>query len=175
MPLWLLGIGGWLKEAASAAFGWIRTNPLLALVIGLGCLSAWLWHGWDKADQRIAQIEAAQKGAASAQVAANHVPAAKSQAIAEKSNAEAPAYYDGVRRAAADHAIRVPSGNSISRPDLPGTDSAEQGIHGPAGSPDLVCRPGPDDSQLVTAAGRAAKMHQEALDLIAAGVAVPTP
>lgn len=70
-PLWLLSIGGTLKNGAVAALGWIRANPLLALVIGLSLALAWTYHGKHKAEQRIVAIEAAQKAATGAQKRVN--------------------------------------------------------------------------------------------------------
>lgn len=160
--------------ALSALLGLIRRNPWQCAVVVLCALSLWFLHGRSDARDELAAIHAAQKSAATAQVTVNHEPARKSGAIARTSDDEAPAYYASVSRAAADHAVRVPSGHSISRPDLPGADRSEQGVHGPSPAADLVCRPEADDAQIVTAAGRAAKMHQESLDLIASGVAVPS-
>ncbi len=170
--IWLLGIGSWLKEAAGAALGWIVRWPWQFALIAALLVCGWLWHGRNEARDELAAIHAAQKQATAAQAAVNHEPARKSQAIAEKSDAEAPAYYADVRRAAADNSVRVRDPRPISGPDLPGADRSEPGIHGPDPAADLVCRPEVEDGQLVNAASRAAEMHQEALDLIDAGVAV---
>lgn len=43
--MWLLGVGTWLKNAISAAFALVVKYPVIAAVIALVCLSAWLWHG----------------------------------------------------------------------------------------------------------------------------------
>lgn len=70
---WLLGIGRWLKEAATAALSWIGRNPLLALVIGLSVALAWTWHGKGKAEQRVVQIEAIRKADAITWAAADKI------------------------------------------------------------------------------------------------------
>lgn len=84
MPLWLLGIGGWLKEAAGAAFGWIRANPWPAVVIGLSLALAWTWHGRSTARSELAQHIAAEKAATGAQ---KRVNAAATQHYEEVANA----------------------------------------------------------------------------------------
>lgn len=172
MPLWLLGIGSWLKDALRAAWDAICGHPREVIIIALCALSLWFLHGRQDARQELADIRAAQKVAGQAQVAVNHEPARKSEEIARTSNAEAPAYYDSVRRAAAANSVRRTC--PVSGPDLPRADSAEQGVHGPDAAAELVCRPAVEDSQIVTAAARGAEMRQEGLDLIALGVAVPS-
>jgi hypothetical protein len=68
---WLLLAWGAVKNGTTAAFSWIGRNPLLALVIGLCCLSAWLWHGRSTARDELAQHIAAEKAATGAQKRVN--------------------------------------------------------------------------------------------------------
>lgn len=44
--IWLLGLAGFVRKAAQAAFDFIREKPALAAIIALCVLSAWLWRGW---------------------------------------------------------------------------------------------------------------------------------
>ena len=168
----LIGIGSWLKQAATAALGLVTRYPLQCALIAALCLSAWLWRGKHHAQAELAAIHAAQKTAGAAQAAVNHEPARVSGIIASNSDAQAPAYYDAVRRAAADHAVSL-RGKGLSCPArLPGADSAVEGVHGPDTLADVVPLAQGDYDQLVYAAARAAQMHAESLELIAAGVAV---
>lgn len=57
---WLLIWAG-VKSRLSAAFGWMRANPSLAVIIALSVALAWTWHGKAKAERRIAGIEAVRK------------------------------------------------------------------------------------------------------------------
>jgi hypothetical protein len=161
---------GWLNKARTAFTGFVGRYPWQAAVIALSVAFLWTLHGKHAAQAEVAAMKAASKQATAAQIAVNHEPAAKSQAIAEKSNAEAPAYYRAVH-AAAD-ANRVSNPCVASPANLPGANPSVESVHGPALAPGMVSRPKADDDQLVEAASRAAKMHQEALDLIDAGVAI---
>lgn len=123
-----------------------------------------------------ADVKTASKQATKDQQDTNHRPAVVSQAIAEKSDAQAPAYYHSVRTAADAHAVRVrPTqvAGGPGRADLPGADPAATGVHGPAQPADLVCRPRAEDGQLVDAAARAAEMRAIAQGWIIEGLAVP--
>jgi len=164
---------GWIKRALS----WAAENSTHMLVVATLAAAGWGYWGWhEKAKwQKVARSAmVAQAAAARAQTTVNHAPAEKSAAIARKSDEETPAYYTAVSHAANLHAIRVwrPAGPS-SPADLPRADPVVEGVHGPDPAAELVCRPPHEDTQLVNAAGRAAEMHQEALDLIAEGAAVP--
>lgn len=181
--IWLriLGVFGWLKNAALSVFDLARRYPWQAAVIALLALFAWTLHGKhrveqerDQARHEIAAMVEASKQAKAAQIAVNHEPAKQAQAIAEKSNAESPAYYRSVM--SAGDANRV-HGESIcsQHTDLPGTNPPVEGVHGPDPAAEMVSRPKSEDDQLIYAAGRAAEMHQEALDLIARGAAVADP
>jgi hypothetical protein len=124
----------------------------------------------------IAKMEGASKQAGIAQAAVNRAPATIAAAIAKGSDHEAPAYYDRVGRAADAAAVRLQcpaDRGGAGGADLPQPDPAQPGLHRPDSTAELVCRPAVEDRQLVAAAARAAEMHQQALDLIAAGVAVP--
>lgn len=161
--------GSWLKAASAFA----RRHPVEALLIASLAGNVWLWRSKAACEDAARAIPAATARATAAQAAVNHEPARVSGAIARESNATAPAYYAGVRRAAAAHAVRVPRpARPVGPADLPGTDPVEPGVHGPDAAADLVCRPAADDGQILDAAARGAKMRQEGLDLIAAGAAV---
>lgn len=102
-------------------------------------------------------------------------PSSDSSAAARRSDAQAPAYYASVAGAAAAHAGVVRGtcpASSVGNANLPGPDPVTPVNDGPAGAAVMVSRPKADDDLIVAAAGRAAKMHQDALDLIAAGDAV---
>jgi len=157
-------------------FAWATASASRILLALLLAALAWGYWGHRSAAkwQRVAQSTfAAQKAASEAQIAVNHAPAVQSAAIARKSNDEAPAYYDIARRAAAANAVRLrPAACPPGAADLPGTDTAIESVHGPDIAPALVCRSFVEDNQIVGAAARAAEMHQEALDLIDAGLAI---
>ena len=172
-------LGGILDRVTSplkAAWGWITESALhLALAaLAVSLLAVWYYrHDAAKWQRVVASMEVAQKKAADDQAAVNHEPAKRSAEIAEKSNAEAPAYYDTVHRAADAHAVRLrPTACPVSTPDLPGANPPVESLLGPDTSPPLVCRPAVEDSQIVGAAARAAEMHQEALDMVEQGIAV---
>jgi len=162
-------------EKLKSGWAWITQSALhltlAALAVAL--LAVWYYrHESAKWQRVVSSMEVAQKKAAEDQAAVNHEPARVSQEIAEKSNAQGAAYHADVRVAASRAAVRLrPPGGTVVPSSVPGADTAEPGVHGPADPPALVCRPSIDDSQLIEAAARAAQMHQEALDMIAAGIA----
>lgn len=173
MVTWLFLALGFVRKGLSALVGLVARYPWQAALVATLALCVWFYLGRQDARQELADVRAAQKVAGANQAIINHEPARKSEEIARKSNVEAPAYYDSVRRAAAANSVR-PQACPVSRPDLPRADSAVEGVHGPAVAPELVCRPAVEDTQLVNASARAAEMRQEALDLITLGVAVPS-
>ncbi len=165
-------------ERLLGLFRWLLAHPKDAALIGLVCLSVWLWRAdsrhiaeRDAARARIAALIKASDEAKAAQVAVNQAPAIAAKTIAEKSNAEAPAYYRRVADAANANRVRAascPSGVA----NLPGADPAATVNDGPAGITEMVSRSREDDDLIVAAAARAAKMHDDARQLIEAGVAV---
>ncbi len=170
----------WLTVRLFLGGLWAKARPFLAqhwrdVAIALMALFIWYQRAALATCQAFrAEVKAAAPKAAAAQAAVNHRPAAISQAIAEESDAEAPTYHRAVH-AAAD-AARVRPAQVRGGPggaDLPGTNQAGQGIHGPAAdaNPDLVCRPRAEDDWLVSMAARAAEMHADAEALIKAGAA----
>ena len=128
-------------------------------------------HRADKAEVTLAQVKPAQAAAAAAQAAVNHHPAAISAAIAEKSDAQAPAYYRSVSAAADLHSLHIKDPRSVSPASLRGADNPPALDDRPAAPADLVCRPTAEDGQIVNAAARAAQMRADAQELIRAGVA----
>lgn len=176
-------IPGWLTwEAVRLFFGglWGKAAPFLAehwrdVAIALMALFIWHQHAQIAACHTFrADVKAAAPNAAAAQAAVNHAPAAKSQAIAEKSDAEAPAYYRAVHAAADAHRMRpAPDRSGTGNADLPGADPAATGVHGPAEPADLVCRPRAEDDLILAAAARAAEMRAVAQGWVIDGLAVP--
>ena len=84
MPLLLLkllGIGRWLREAATGLFRLARTYPLQAAIIALLCLSGWLWHGNTKRDRAIARWEQAAKASQQASDANRALAVAQVKAV----------------------------------------------------------------------------------------------
>lgn len=171
-------------QAMRGFFGglWTKAAPFLARYWREVLIAVLLLAIWHKDGQLAAchtfrtEVKAAAPEAAATQADANHRPAAISQAIAETSDAQAPAYYRAVHAAADAHAVRMrpaPSCRGTGGADLPGTDPAAESVHGPAAAPDLVCRPRAEDDQLVAAAGRAAEMRAIAQGWLISGIAVP--
>lgn len=169
-----LALTAWhfVASGAKAAFTWAAastTHILIALVALLSLALLYEHHEATKCAKVLASTEAAQHTAGQAQAAAIHAPVAISSSVAEKSNAETPAYLTHADATALAHSVRCSS--SSAAPSVPGTDSALPSLSGPAASPGLVCYPSVEAGQLIAAAARAAEMHQEALDLVKAGVA----
>ena len=162
-PASLLFVGRLCRKAAPYMVRYWRE-------VLIGLMALFIWHLQAKvAACRAfkAEVKTATKQATIAQQAVNHVPAAKSQAIAEKSDAQAPAYYASVR-AAADR-VRVNSPRCTVAASVPRADNPPALNDGPADPTRVV--PEADYNQLVDAAARAAQMHADAEALIAAGVA----
>lgn len=173
----LLGLWGWLKQAAVSAFKWALGHPWQAALIVAVCGLFWQHRAIGERDATIAQqtaliaeMQAKAKAARANQEAVNHAPVIITKAIAEKSNAEAPAYYRRVADVA--NANRVQGSCKPGIASLRGADSPTQEHDGPVAPAEMVARPREDDDLIIAAAARAAKMHQDALEMIEAGVAV---
>ena len=173
--------GRWIADAEGVIkhkWRWITATPvhLLGAVLAVSvALNLWQWHQLAACHAFKAEVKAAAPKAAAAQAAVNHAPAAKSQAIAEKSDAEAPAYYAAVHSAADAHRVRADGPRCASPASVPGADHAASVNDGPAPATDMVARPKADDDLIIAAAARAAQMHADAEALIAAGVAKAAP
>lgn len=177
----LLGVWSKIRELLAAALDFALRHPWqTALAISLA-YNGWqhhdratLWRAVADYKRAIVAMKSAEADGRRAQIAANHVPAAISHTIAEQADAQAPDYFRRLATAAADHSVQ-PAGHCPIQPgsSVPGADRAGPGLHGPDPAAGVVCRPAGEDAQLVYAAGRAARMHQEALELIERGVAVP--
>lgn len=63
MPLFLLTALGWAKTALTALLDAARRYPREAAIIALLCLSAWLWHGKQRAQDQTRAIAAAAERA----------------------------------------------------------------------------------------------------------------
>lgn len=120
-------------------------------------------------------IKTAQENAKKTQEQVIDVPVIHSKIIAERSNANAPAYHSAVSAAAEQRTRVIVRTKEVqcSTPSLPGTDQTLEGIHGTAESPELVSVTREDWASVTAAAGRAAQMYQESQDWIATGIAVP--
>jgi len=167
---WIVSAEGVVKDQ----WRWVMATPVHLLAAALAVSVAanlWQWHLLSVAHVFKAEVKVAAKQASKDQQAVNHAPAAASQAIAEKSNAQAPAYYADVRAAALR--VRADSPRCPVSASVPGADHAAPVNDGPIDAARVVSRPQADDDLLVAAAGRAAQMHADAEALIAAGVAVP--
>lgn len=160
----------WTWITASAARVWAAI-AILALTY-----AAWQFRRADEWADKFRQLEASTRAAsakaAKDQAVVNHQPAAISAAIAEQSNAQAPAYYRSVIAAADLHRMQPTCPRGAVAADLSGADHAAPIDDRPAPAADLVCRPEADDKLLVGAAARAAQMQADAQALIAAGAAV---
>ena len=89
----LLGIGRWLKEAATALLSLIRRYPWQAALIAALCLAGWQYRGKqnalaDLSAEKVAHAETIKAGqqAYAAQVALNKAAEAKSAAIAKETD-----------------------------------------------------------------------------------------
>jgi hypothetical protein len=164
------------KSALSAITGFARNYPWqLALIVSL-CIAGWQWRGKQQALAQLAAMEAAQVTATENQIAVNHAPAVKSQAIAERSNADAPEYYARGRAAglayANAHRVRSEACSPVN-PGLPGTDSPAPVNDGPGEVADMVALSRADFDTLTGNSLRLAKVQQDSQALIDAGVAIP--
>lgn len=174
----LLTIKAWsfwsrLGGLFSALITWAGKNPwpALAALLLVGNVIQLVIHKRDLA--QAAAIALAQKGATAAQIKVNQVPAIISAAIARQSDAQAPAYYASVAAAADAHRGVVRAAPCpVSAAGVPGPDPVTPFDDRPAPTPELVSRSKVEDDLIIAAAGRAAQMHQDALDLIADGAAV---
>jgi hypothetical protein len=175
-------LGSWIADAFGAVASFAVRYPWQAMVVALLIIAGVL--GWrvdgltrevKARDATIAGIKAAQKVATDDQIHINQLPAITSAAIARQSDAQAPAYYASVGSAVAAHDSVVRgacAAGPVGNAGVPGPDPVAPIHDGPVGVAIVVSRPKVDDDLIVAAAGRAAKMHQDALDLIAKGDAV---
>jgi hypothetical protein len=167
-----------IARRIGASLKWLIAHPMTALALGLGVWgviehrAAAKWEG--AYHKLVAETQSAAATAATNQAAVNHHPAAISAAIAEKSDAQAPAYYRHALDVADLHRVRPAPARVTGNADLPGTDHAPALDDRPAAPAELVCRPAADDRLLVGAAARAAQMLVDAQALIAGGAARPS-
>lgn len=160
----------WITKRLGLIWEFVRANPWRAgflLVLCALIYERWQHVSWRDFGQNV--IEAGKQNE-TAQAKVIRQPAIKSASIAKASNDETPAYLEDLQRRAARHVVRVqdPRGQ-ISSADLPGTSEAVEGVlrandQPGASGPELVCLPEIENRWLVQAAGKAAEMHQQALD-----------
>ncbi|WP_259384352.1 hypothetical protein [Bacillus thuringiensis] len=159
---WLLG------ALASAALG---------IALTVTAIDRNQWRAAARAAQvALEKVKAAQPIAEAAQAAVNHAPAAKSQTIAETSNANAKSDYDEGRAAgvayADAHRVRPDAQCKPGNPYLPGTDHVAA-VDDEAGKAAGMVAVSQDDFDILTGnSTRLAKVQADASALIAAGVAV---
>lgn len=140
MPLWLLGLGGWLKSAFSAAFGLARQYPLQMALIACLCLSAWLWHGRNEAREELAQRIATEKAATGAQARVNQAATEHYREVANvadtKHDEMVDRAWDATRQYVATHRLQ-PQDRTCEAPAAPGGDGAQVPAPVPA-NPDVA-------------------------------------
>jgi len=160
---------GWGRALAK----WAKAHPLL-VILALSLAANWmLWARGDRYRDRLSHITTAQTQATRDQIAVNQAPARISKAIAEKSNAQAPAYYRHALAVAERHRVRATCAPGPAH--LPGPNHVAEIHDGPAASAELVSRAKAEDDLILAAAARAAQMHADAQALIDAGVAISSP
>jgi hypothetical protein len=98
----LVGGWGWLREAFSAAMGYVTRNPWPCAVIALCVALAWTWHGKSVAQHNLATCATARK--ADRQAYINAEAEASVKAIAALQAQEA--HYT-VKAKEADHAYQI--------------------------------------------------------------------
>lgn len=155
----------------------IRAALTIIAALALALAGAVLWGTVERSGRlsalaRVDAIHHASVAAREAQEAINHEPARKSAAIAEKSDAETPAYLGDVRRAADAYRVR-PEAHCASPANLPGDDPASPVDDRSRPTPGMVAVSRADFDLLTGNSGRLAKVQQDAAALIAAGVAMP--
>ena len=185
MPFLLLklfGIGKWLRGAATALLGVAGRYPWQSALIVALLACGWLWHGKGKAigqrDAALAKVEQiiqASAKARAAQLAVNKAAEDKSRQIAKDSDyAHAIELADA--RTAADRYIAAnrvrPNGAYRHRPASAPAQGDNPG--GPDGLPaaGFVVVSDSDVQACTVATSYAVAAHNQAMDKIAAGLAV---
>lgn len=126
IPFLLLAWGR-IQSAAKAAFGWIGRNPLLALVVALCCLSAWLWHGRSTAREELAQHIAAEKLATGAQKRVNNAAETHYKEVANVADTKhedmVADAFDATQRYIAEHRVQPADRTCKAAPAASSPDS----------------------------------------------------
>lgn len=174
-------LGGWLSTAGKFignAWSWATASAARMLTIALAlslCLNLYQWHLLSLRAKTLEAVKTGRKEATAAQVKVNQVPAIKSRAIAEKSDVDAKDYYAEGRRAGLAYANANRVRGTASCPqratDLPRTDRSPEVNDGPSAAPGMVAVSAEDFAILTDNNTRLAKVHQDAEELIAQGVA----
>lgn len=171
---WLSVAGKWIGGAWSWATASTARMLGIALVASL-CLNLYQWHLLSLRAKTIDAVKTGRKAATEAQIKVNQVPAIKSQAIAEKSDVDAKDYYAEGRRAGLAYANANRVRGTASCPqratDLPRTDRSPEVNDGPGAAPGMVAVSAEDFAILTDNSTRLTKVHQDAEELIAQGVA----
>ena len=151
----LLGIGRWLKQAATALLGLIRRYPWQAALIAALCLAGWQYSGKqnalaDLAAERLAHAETIKAGeqAYAAQVALNKAAEAKSAAIAKETDDA----HEKQLALANDRTERWITANRVHKDCASRTSATSSGAEGPvaesgdatSGQAELVAVPAAD-------------------------------
>lgn len=184
----LLGVIGWLKKAMGALLGLVRSYPLQAALIASLCLSGWLWHGrqvqhrgWEAEKAgRAADRAAYEKASAdnlAAQIAQVKALEAQSQKIAKEADNAYRIELADARRATDAYAVanrvRPENGHGSSAPGRPGEGNNPGVPDGLPAAPDMVAIRESDLQACTQAFVYALSAHNNAMDKIDAGVAVP--
>jgi hypothetical protein len=185
MPLWLLsGLLG-VRKAAVAAFGVFARYPWQTACIALLLASAWLWHGWDKADARLKSCEigrvadrkAYTDAQATALVKAKAAKAAtekKYSDLAERTDADAQKAHDSAMAAAeryiAAHRLPAHPASQAGGPATPAEDHGAQGGDGSGAAP-VVDEIGVSADDIRICTGNTSRL--EAVRTWAVGLAAP--
>jgi len=185
----LLGVWGWLKNAATAVFRAAISYPWQAGCIALALALIWAWTGWTaekngrEADalahaEQIAQIElASDENLKAAIEQVNRIEAESAQRAKDADNAHRIELADA--RAAADRYI---SANRVRWQDIRGGNPAPAPERDNPGIPDglpartdMVAISEQDLQACTESYTYALSAHNNAMDKIEAGVAIPDP
>ena len=178
----LLGIGKWLRGAATALLGVVGRYPWQSACIALLALSAGLWRGNVSKERLIVYMKAervkildAQDQARAAQLAVNKAAEDKSRQIAKDSdNAHAIELADA--RTAADRYIAAnrvrPDGAYRPGPAIATAQGDNPGVPDGLPAAGFVVVSDSDVQACTAATSYAVAAHNQAMDKIAAGLAV---
>lgn len=180
----LLGIGRWLKEAATALFRAILAHPKEAAIIALCASSLWLFRGrqaarveaarWETAfgDQKLTYERASKEAAALALAQVKAVEAKSAQLAKDADHAHELAQRDArdaTARFAAAHRVRP---NQVCRSDAPApAEGNDPGLPADLPPDPLVAIREPDLQALVEWATVGIEAHNLSVDKVNAGLA----
>ena len=177
MPLFLLkliGIWGWLKQAAVGALRWLMGHPWQAALIVALCACAWLWRGKQAALSDLAACETKSAQLSAAIDAANKLAEqarAKSVTIAKDADNDHKER-SKVSRVATDNYVsrnRLPAQADSDRTPAEGSPAGND--QGPAAVPVMVAMSEPDVRAAAALRDYAVTCYKAGQELISAGLA----